>query len=210
MDSTNTKQKRACVKPMYCDQVTANAVNEHVWFNDCVNGNERAERLLLALDFSQENYGKEPATVTIPTNNSELENRIAQLESELQNRTSELEQLQQQYNDDIATHQARIDELLATPVTVDTASGEWETVKSLYDPAYTAVVEEVANRLSERYQTKVHPHAILMTFFMKYYYNQDVEFDGMPFVMRPAEILKIVQQVYPEMTGRVLSRALSV
>jgi len=209
MDNTDKKQKRACVKPMYCDQATANAVNEHVWFNDCVNGNERAERLLLSLDFSQENYGKEPAIIEIPTTDSELENRIAQLESELQNRTTELEQLQQQYNNDMAAHQTKIDDLLAAQASA-TEPSSWKVIKDLYDPAYTAVVEEVANRLSEKYQTKVHPHAILMTFFMKYYYNQDVEFDGMPFVMRPSEILKIVQQVYPDMTSKVLSRALSV
>lgn len=86
----------------------------------------------------------------------------------------------------------------------------WPTVATIYDPAYVLVLEEVTKRLNNKFNLSLSPHNVLMTFFLKYYYNHEVEFDGMPFVISPKEILSIVQQVYPDMMAGTLRKALSV
>lgn len=87
----------------------------------------------------------------------------------------------------------------------------WAKISSVLDPAYVAVIEEITRRLIEKFHLpSLEPQAVLVTFFMKYYYCQEVEFSGMPFIIKPKEILEIVQTVYPAMEKNTLKKALSV
>ena len=84
----------------------------------------------------------------------------------------------------------------------------WTKISTAYDPAYAAVVEEITRRLNAKYHHDAAPHDVLMSFFMRYYYKQEAEFRGMPFVIRPREIMALIRDVYPEMTDKILSKAL--
>ena len=87
----------------------------------------------------------------------------------------------------------------------------WDLVKACIDPAYAAVLEELTKRLVEKFNLdELEPQEVLISFFMQYYYNQEWEFSGMPFIMKQSEILEIVQGVYPDMTAKVLRQALQV
>lgn len=245
MESENNKKKRSCVNAMYCSAEIADAVNSHNWLDGCVTGSERAERILQALNFTEQWFNRvdnsESATGMEEVINSQQQ-KLEEANATLQRKQEDIDTLQTQRdvlltkNDEL---EARIAELMIAAETSNGSSetlaaensalsqqlGEaqqritaleseevnWAKISTTLDPAYVAVIEEITRRLIAKFNLeKLEPQVVLVTFFMKYYYCQEVEFSGMPFIIRPNEILAIVQKVYPEMTNKTLTHAFSV
>lgn len=245
MESENNKKKRSCVNAMYCSAEIADAVNSHNWLDGCVTGSERAERILQALNFTEQWFNRvdnsESATGMEEVINSQQQ-KLEEANATLQRKQEDIDLLQterdnlQTKNDEL---EARIAELMAAAETSNGSSEtlvaensalnqqleeaqqritaleseevNWAKISTTLDPAYVAVIEEITRRLIAKFNLeKLEPQVVLVTFFMKYYYCQEVEFSGMPFIIRPNEILAIVQKVYPEMTNKTLTHAFSV
>lgn len=128
-----------------------------------------------------------------------------------------IEQLSSENSDkaDIAAKQAELKQELEACkqqlATMDEHVLGWDDVSSLIDPAYKLVIEEITKRLANKFNIPgLDPMIVLVTFFMKYYYNQEVEMPGMPFVIRSREVYDIVLKVYPDITPQTLKKALKV
>lgn len=230
MENENTKRKRPQVNALYCSEAIANAVNNHVYFNGCVTGSDRAAKVLEALEFAAQWKGRETELQNSDAAVGQLQQEVNDLQFSFDGKDAECKRLQEeldglkaqiadgdtdmqntlaekaQAEHDRDELQQRVDALIAA----GNKSG-WEVVRAQIDPAYAAVLEEITKRLCAKYHlSDLEPQTVLITFFMKYYFNQEWEFSGMPFIMKPAEILSIVQGVYPEMTNKILSEALQV
>lgn len=230
METENTKKKRPQVNALYCTAEIADAVNNHQYFTGCITGADKAAKMLEALEFAalwkgreselqnsdsaigslqqevndlQHSYdGKIAECEKLQSDLDNLKAQIADGDTDMQNLLTEKSQVEQE-RDEL---QQRVDALVAA----GNKSG-WEVVRAQIDPAYAAVLEELTNRLIKKFNlSELEPQTVLIGFFMQYYYNQEWEFSGMPFIIKPSEILSIVQEVYPEMTAKVLSQALKV
>lgn len=224
-----TKSKRPCIHT-YCDQATKEAVENHEMLDNCAIGQEKAHRILEALDFMakwKDRVAELEAGVA-----PEQESRIAELEQQIETIKAEKEEainsLQmaieqerqgaastQEGNEKLAAEindlQLKLQEANDRAAVIAAEEVTWTKIASALDPAYVAVLEEITKRLKARFKLEnLEPHVVLITFFMQYYYNQEVQFSGMPFVIKPKEILEIVQTVYPEMLSKTLKQALSV
>ena len=235
MENEKGKNKRPQVNALYCPEVVADAVNNHSWFADCMTGADKANKLLEALNFAEKWKGREEdlqnSDAQINSLHSEVENlrevnqalsaRVAELESKLSEAQSQLtngdkekEVLVQTAQDNYLRVEQERDELQRKLDMITAEAGSktgWDLVKACIDPAYAAVLEELTKRLVEKFNLdELEPQEVLISFFMQYYYNQEWEFSGMPFIMKQSEILEIVQGVYPDMTAKVLRQALQV
>ena len=224
-----TKSKRPCIHT-YCDQATKEAVENHEMLDGCAIGQEKAHRILEALDFMAQWKDRvaEIETGAAP----EQESRIAELEQQIEAIKAEKEEtinsLQEQLNNthqaatstqegneklaaEISDLQLKLQEANERAAAIAAEEVTWTKIASALDPAYVAVLEEITRRLKARFELEnLEPHVVLITFFMQYYYNQEVQFSGMPFVIKPKEIFEIVQKQYPEMLPKTLKQALSV
>lgn len=228
MEGENIKKKRSQVNAMYCPEVVADAVNNHEWFANCATGSDRAEKILEALNFAARWKGREEELQNSDTQINSLQKQIDDLNNshakEVERLQGELSEAQSQLTDGDADMQSVLadkqkaeserDELQRKLDAITAEAGSktgWDLVKACIDPAYAAVLEELTKRLIEKFNLdKLEPQEVLISFFMQYYYNQEWEFSGMPFIMKQSEILEIVQGVYPEMTAKVLKQALQV
>lgn len=235
MENEKGKKKRPQVNALYCPGVVADAVNNHSWFAECMTGADKANKLLEALNFAAEWKGRESelqnSDEQINSLHSEVENlrevngllgakveeltqKLSEAQSQLTNGDKEKEVLVQTAQDNYLRLEHERDELQRKldMITVEAGSKTgWDLVKACIDPAYAAVLEELTKRLVEKFNLdELEPQEVLISFFMQYYYNQEWEFSGMPFIMKQSEILEIVQGVYPDMTAKVLRQALQV
>lgn len=212
METENKKPKRPQVNALYCSAEIADAVNNHPYFNGCVVGADKAAKLLQALDFAFKWEGH--------TGEGSSTAEVEQLKTDLQEAQKDRDNFKQKYEKEVQDAQEaktkadnEIQSLKEAKNQLEASGNKkgWEVVRTQIDPAYADVLEEITKRLIARYNlSELEPQVVLITFFMKYYYNQEWEFSGMPFIMKPSEILTIVQQVYPEMTANVLKQALQV
>ena len=231
MAEENTKKKRPQVNALYCTEIVADAVNNHSWFANCATGADRANKILEALNFATEWKGREEelqnSDAQINSLHSEVQNLSEAnglLGAKVEELTQKLSEAQSQLTDGDADMQSVLadkeraelerDELQRKLDAITAEAGSktgWDLVKASIDPAYAAVLEELTKRLIEKFNIPdLEPHTVLITFFMQYYYNQEWEFSGMPFIMKQTEILEIVQGIYPDMTAKVLRQALQV
>lgn len=233
METENKTKKRPQVNALYCSAEIADAVNNHPYFTGCITGADRAAKILEALDFAAEWKGNTEALHDLDQirrdfdnmkkSHDDKEDEINSLKAERDQLKTERDNLQASIDQAIATNSDAQNTISERDTTIQQlqeaneqlkAAGNkkgWEVVRTQIDPAYAAVLEEITNRLIKKYELpELEPQVVLITFFMKYYYNQEWEFSGMPFIMKPAEILAIVQTVYPDMTAKVLSQALQV
>lgn len=233
MDNEIKPKKRSQVNALYCSAEIADAVNNHSFFSGCITGADRAAKMLEALDFASEWRGRieelhnldqiKRDFDSMKESHSNKENEINSLKNERDQLKAERDNLQadlekvtsERDNEKIITAERdnTIRQLEESKKLLESAGSKkgWELVREQIDPAYAAVLEELTNRLIKKFDIQgLEPHVVLITFFMQYYYNQEWEFSGMPFVIKPNEILSIVQSVYPEMTSKVLYQALRV
>lgn len=235
MAEENTKKKRPQVNALYCTEIVADAVNNHSWFANCATGADRANKILEALNFATEWKGREEelqnsdaqinslysevqnlreANGLLDSKVEELTQKLSEAQSQLTNGDKEKEILVQTAQDNYLRVEHERDELQRKLDAITAEAGSktgWDLVKACIDPAYAAVLEELTKRLIEKFGLdQLEPQEVLISFFMQYYYNQEWEFSGMPFIMKQSEILEIVQGVYPEMTAKVLRQALQV
>lgn len=228
MAEENTKKKRPQVNALYCTEIVADAVNNHSWFANCATGADRANKILEALNFAEEWKGREEELQNSDAQINSLQQQIEDLKDshakEVERLQGELSEAKSQLTDGDADMQSVLadkqkaeqerDELQRKLDAITAEAGSktgWDLVKASIDPAYAAVLEELTKRLIEKFNIPdLEPQTVLITFFMQYYYNQEWEFSGMPFIMKQTEILEIVQGVYPEMTAKVLRQALQV
>ena len=235
MENEKGKNKRPQVNALYCPEVVADAVNNHSWFADCMTGADKANKLLEALNFADKWKGRESELQNSDeqiTNMSrelsdlqfsydgkcaeveKLQGELSEAQSQLMNGDKEKEVLVQTAQDNYLRVEHERDELQRKLDMITAEAGNktgWDLVKACIDPAYAAVLEELTKRLVEKFNLdELEPQEVLISFFMQYYYNQEWEFSGMPFIMKQSEILEIVQGVYPDMTAKVLRQALQV
>ncbi len=233
METENKAKKRPQVNALYCSAEIADAVNNHPYFTGCITGADRAAKILEALDFAAEWKGR---TGDLEKNDG-LANDLKDAKAQFEDMQRKYNEKSTQYEElALAYHelQEKQDEAITTNADAQKviedrdrvikqlqeaneqlkAAGNkngWDVVRTQIDPAYAAVLEELTDRLIKKFGLQdLEPHVVLITFFMQYYYNQEWEFSGMPFVIKPSEILTIVQSVYPEMSSKVLSQALRV
>lgn len=228
MENEKGKNKRPQVNALYCPEVVADAVNNHSWFADCMTGADKANKLLEALNFADKWKGRESELQNSDEQINSLQQKINDLNAshaaEVKRLQGELEEAKTKANsgdEGMKSAQAakekaesERDELQRKLDMITTEAGSktgWDLVKACIDPAYAAVLEELTKRLVEKFNLdELEPQEVLISFFMQYYYNQEWEFSGMPFIMKQSEILEIVQGVYPDMTAKVLRQALQV
>lgn len=228
MENEKGKNKRPQVNALYCPEVVADAVNNHSWFAECMTGADKANKLLEALNFAAEWKGRESELQNSDEQINDLQQKINDLNAshaaEVKRLQEELEEAKTKANsgdEDVKSAQAakqkaesERDELQRKLDMITAEAGSktgWDLVKACIDPAYAAVLEELTKRLVEKFNLdELEPQEVLISFFMQYYYNQEWEFSGMPFIMKQSEILEIVQGVYPDMTAKVLRQALQV
>lgn len=228
MENEKGKNKRPQVNALYCPEVVADAVNNHSWFADCMTGADKANKLLEALNFAEKWKGRESELQNSDEQINGLQQKINDLNAshaaEVKRLQGELEEAKKKANsgdEDVKIAQAakqkaesERDELQRKLDRITAEAGNktgWDLVKACIDPAYAAVLEELTKRLVEKFNLdELEPQEVLISFFMQYYYNQEWEFSGMPFIMKQSEILEIVQGVYPDMTAKVLRQALQV
>jgi len=228
MENEKGKNKRPQVNALYCPEVVADAVNNHSWFAGCMTGADKANKLLEALNFADQWKGRESELQNSDEQIKGLQQKINDLNAshaaEVKRLQGELEEAKTKANsgdEDVKSAQAEKqkaeserDELQRKLDKIIAEAGNktgWDLVKACIDPAYAAVLEELTKRLVEKFNLdELEPQEVLISFFMQYYYNQEWEFSGMPFIMKQSEILEIVQGVYPDMTAKVLRQALQV
>lgn len=228
MENEKGKNKRPQVNALYCPEVVADAVNNHSWFAGCMTGADKANKLLEALNFADQWKGRESELQNSDEQIKGLQQKINDLNAshtaEVKRLQGELEEAKTKANsgdEDVKRAQAEKqkaeserDELQRKLDMITAEAGNktgWDLVKACIDPAYAAVLEELTKRLVEKFNLdELEPQEVLISFFMQYYYNQEWEFSGMPFIMKQSEILEIVQGVYPDMTAKVLRQALQV
>ncbi len=228
MENEKGKNKRPQVNALYCPEVVADAVNNHSWFAGCMTGADKANKLLEALNFADQWKGRESELQNSDEQIKGLQQKINDLNTshaaEVKQLQGELEEAKTKANsgdEDVKNAQAEKqkaeserDELQRKLDMITAEAGNktgWDLVKACIDPAYAAVLEELTKRLVEKFNLdELEPQEVLISFFMQYYYNQEWEFSGMPFIMKQSEILEIVQGVYPDMTAKVLRQALQV
>lgn len=228
MENEKGKNKRPQVNALYCPEVVADAVNNHSWFAGCMTGADKANKLLEALNFADQWKGRESELQNSDEQIKGLQQKINDLNAshtaEVERLQGELEEAKTKANsgdEDVKRAQAEKqkaeserDELQRKLDMITAEAGNktgWDLVKACIDPAYAAVLEELTKRLVEKFNLdELEPQEVLISFFMQYYYNQEWEFSGMPFIMKQSEILEIVQGVYPDMTAKVLRQALQV
>lgn len=221
MAEENTKKKRPQVNALYCTETVADAVNNHSWFANCATGADRANKILEALNFAEEWKGREEdlqnsdAQInSLRSEVDELTQKLSEAQSQLTNGDKEKEVLVQTAQDNYLRVEHERDDLQRKLDMITSEAGSktgWDLVKSCIDPAYAAVLDELTKRLVQKFDLdELEPQEVLISFFMQYYYNQEWEFSGMPFIMKQSEILEIVQGVYPDMTAKVLRQALQV
>lgn len=233
METENKTKKRPQVNALYCSAEIADAVNNHPYFTGCITGADRAAKILEALDFAGKWQGHTEALNDL----EQIQQDLKALQEKDKNHQNEVKSLKEERDQAIQDCNLLQSELDRANASIDTAKKNtadrditirqlqeanekleaagnkkgWEVVRTQIDPAYAAVLEELTNRLSQKFDIQgLEPHVVLITFFMQYYYNQEWEFSGMPFVIKPNEILSIVQSVYPEITSKILSQALLV
>lgn len=229
---------RYSVKQMYCTQQVADAVNNHQWLANSFTGADRAQRILDALNFAEqhkqalENGQYEQADKQIKLLSEQIE-QLTQANALLQQKADTAESLQQtidnlqadlqtardaagsteegnlKLTEQIHNLQQTIADKDAQIQALQDQQINWQQIATAFDPAYTAVVEQITARLNDKYHHDAKPQDVLISFFMRYYFNQEAEFDGMPFVIRPREIMQIVRSVYPDMTADILRKALN-
>lgn len=246
---TENKEKRPG-RPMiqvYCLQEIKEAVDGHEWLHGCTIGNEKAQKILDALNFAAkwsgrvaelENGQLEDQSALI----SEQEDAIERLQVELKSSAEDLSLSREQVIDLRGQIAVLEQQLTAMQQTLSTAQEgneklgadnqqlelrlketadrlrdleaeelNWAKISSVIDPAYRAVIEEITRRLATKYELpELDPLTVLVTFFLKYYYNQEVEFSGMPFVINQREVFAIVSDVYPNMDSKTLKKALTI
>lgn len=143
-------------------------------------------------------------------NLQEIDSLKGQLDSAIQNSNttqSGNERLAQELKDLREQLTSALDQLKGEQEAVPS----WEKIRKAIEKGYVVVVEEVTRRLKEKYSLpELDPMIVLVTFFLKYYYNQEVEFSGMPFVITPKEILSLIQEIHPEIQSNTLKQVLSV
>ena len=143
-------------------------------------------------------------------NLKEISSLKEQLDAAIQNSNttqSGNEQLAQELNDLREQLTSALDQLKEEQEAVPS----WEKIRKAIEKGYVVVVEEVTRRLKEKYALpELDPMIVLVTFFLKYYYNQEVEFSGMPFVITPREILSLIQEIHPDIQSNTLKKVLSV
>lgn len=143
-------------------------------------------------------------------NLQEIDSLKGQLDSAIQNSNttqSGNERLAQELKDQREQLTSALDQLKEEQEAVPS----WEKIRKAIEKGYVVVVEEVTRRLKEKYSLpELDPMIVLVTFFLKYYYNQEVEFSGMPFVITPKEILSLIQEIHPEIQSNTLKQVLSV
>ena len=143
-------------------------------------------------------------------NLKEIDSLKEQLDAAIQNSNttqSGNEQLAQELNDLREQLTSALDQLKEEQEAVPS----WEKIRKAIEKGYVVVVEEVTRRLKEKYALpELDPMIVLVTFFLKYYYNQEVEFSGMPFVITPREILSLIQEIHPDIQSNTLKKVLSV
>lgn len=228
MENEKGKNKRPQVNALYCPEVIADAVNNHSWFAECMTGADKANKLLEALNFADKWKGRESELQNSDEQINGLQQKINDLNAshatEIERLQGELEEAKTKVNsvdEDVKSAQdakqkaeSERDELQRKLDMITAEAGNktgWDLVKACIDPAYAAVLEELTKRLVEKFRLdELEPQEVLISFFMQYYYNQEWEFSGMPFIMKQSEILEIVQGVYPDMTAKVLRQALQV
>jgi len=228
MENEKGKNKRPQVNALYCPEAVADAVNNHSWFAGCMTGADKANKLLEALNFADQWKGRESELQNSDEQIKGLQQKINDLNAshaaEVKRLQGELEEAKTKANsgdEDVKSAQAEKqkaeserDELQRKLDKIIAEAGNktgWDLVKACIDPAYAAVLEELTKRLVEKFNLdELEPQEVLISFFMQYYYNQEWEFSGMPFIMKQSEILEIVQGVYPDMTAKVLRQALQV
>lgn len=218
----------------YCTQEQAESFKNHALFTGCTVGQERSNIILQALDFFLQWKDRVSELESGNVDNeliSRLEQQLRDKEQQLQSAQDNyqsaadeinrlkatIEQLSSENSDkaDIAAKQAELkQELEACKQQLATMEEHvlgWDDVSSLIDPAYKLVIEEITKRLANKFNIPgLDPMIVLVTFFMKYYYNQEVEMPGMPFVIRSREVYDIVLKVYPNITPQTLKKALKV
>lgn len=230
METENTKKKRPQVNALYCTEEIANAVNSHQYFAGCITGADKAAKMLEALEFAALWKGRESELQNSDAAIGQLQQEVNDLQRAYDGKVAECENLQGKFNEltaqiadgdtdmqnllieksQVEQERDELQQRIDALVTAGNKSG-WEVVRAQIDPAYAAVLEELTNRLIKKFNlSELEPQTVLIGFFMQYYYNQEWEFSGMPFIIKPSEILSIVQKVYPEMTAKVLSQALKV
>lgn len=218
----------------YCSPEQAEVFKNHPLFSGCSVGQERSNVIIEALDFYQKWKDR---VAEIESGNVDNE-RISELEQLLESKEQQLqsvqdscqsaadeinqlkatiEQLSSENSDkaDILAKQAALkQELEACKQQLSSMEDHvlsWDDASSLIDPAYKLVIEEISSRLATKFNIPgLDPMIVLVTFFMKYYYNQEVELPGMPFVIRSREVFELVQTIYPDITPQTLKRALKV
>lgn len=218
----------------YCTQEQSELFKNHALFTGCTVGQERSNIILQALDFFLQWKDRVSELESGNVDNeliSRLEQQLRDKEQQFQSAQDNyqsaadeinrlkatIEQLSSENSDkaDIAAKQAELkQELEACKQQLATMEEHvlgWDDVSSLIDPAYKLVIEEITKRLANKFNIPgLDPMIVLVTFFMKYYYNQEVEMPGMPFVIRSREIFDIVLKVYPDITPQTLKKALKV
>ena len=229
---------RFSVKQMYCTQEVADAVNNHQWLANSFTGADRAQRILDALNFAEQHktaiesglYDQADKQIKLLT---EQIDQLTQNNTQLQQKADRAEALQQTIDalqDDLQTArdaagsteegniklteqihnlQQTIADRDAQIQALQDQQINWQKIATVFDPAYTAVVEQITDRLNAKFHHDAQPQDVLISFFIRYYFNQEAEFDGMPFIIRPREIMQIVRTVYPDMTADILRKALN-
>lgn len=80
-----------------------------------------------------------------------------------------------------------------------TADGEmkWENIRKSLQPFVVRMLEETAKRLSVAYNREIAPMDVLTDMFLRYTIQRNAEW-FYPFVLRDADILKIAQEINPD------------
>lgn len=174
-------------------------------FPDAVGTDDNLRQLIQAYLYREQHKDDAPAEQQLAALREQLcqsETRIADLEQQLQAATAQADNLNQQLateQEHIATQAETIARLEETNNHLQHQEVTWEQIRTTLKPFPVALLEQTAQRLSERYKRAIDPMSILVDMFLRYTIERNAEW-FYPFVLRDADILAIAHQLNENIT----------